>query len=470
MGMVVAAYHLELEERVALKFMREEMLFNRDAVERFLREARAAVRLKSEHICRVMDVGRLHTQSPYIVLEYLDGHDLATELHGRGPLPAGEVVDLLLQACEGMAEAHALGIVHRDLKPQNLFLCRRPDGLPLVKVLDFGVAKTHRSDAVSTYPGVTMGTPAYLSPEQWRSSKDVDARTDIYAIGVILFQLLTGQLPYDAAGLPEIYAKVMSDPVPALRSLRPELPVALDAVVRRCMAKLPDQRFHNVADLAAALMPFAPLRSHAALSLISKALEVPEPAIESPGTVSPPRSECPSIGPSSTLGRSVGQYIPTGRLASGRPWALRGGGALAALGLVALMLLRLANQRNAPEVPVAAPDGLDAGRPAVEVVASNVSDGGADAGVHGANDASDAQRSVPDASPRAPPPRPPVSTGQPKPRSKFVVETGSAPNAVRAPPLPPPGTGATGTDAATHEPLQRCDSDKDPSCSFRTQW
>src|SRR5215467_8988717 len=177
MGVVVKAMHLQLNQAVAMKFLLPEVLGNQQVVQRFLREAQAAVRLKSEHVARVIDVGTLETGAPYIVLEYLEGADLSNV--PRSQLSVGIVVDLLLQACEALAEAHALGIVHRDIKLANLFVARRADESPLLKVLDFGTSKSVLSSPLTTVHTV-LGTPTYMSPEQIRCSRTVDHRSDIW--------------------------------------------------------------------------------------------------------------------------------------------------------------------------------------------------------------------------------------------------------------------------------------------------
>src|SRR4051812_29611172 len=188
MGVVVAAHHVQLDERVAIKFLLPEALGNAEAVARFAREARAAVKIKSEHVARVIDVGTLETGAPYMVMEYLEGGDLSQVLASRGPLPVEEAVEYVLQACEAIAHAHALGIVHRDLKPANLFLIRRPDGTNAIKVLDFGISKvmpgkSASSDNAMTRTRTVMGSPLYMSPEQMASTRDVDGRTDLWALG-----------------------------------------------------------------------------------------------------------------------------------------------------------------------------------------------------------------------------------------------------------------------------------------------
>src|SRR3984885_7032800 len=192
MGIVVAARHVQLDEKVALKFLRPEALADADAVERFAREARAAVKIKSEHVARVIDVGTLPNGAPYMVMEHLDGEDMAAWIKERGALPVEQALDFVLQACVAVADAHALGIVHRDLKPANLFCIRRSDGQLSIKVLDFGISKmtdlTGSGQGSMTRTSALMGSPLYMSPEQMRSSKDVDAKTDIWALGVILFE------------------------------------------------------------------------------------------------------------------------------------------------------------------------------------------------------------------------------------------------------------------------------------------
>jgi len=250
MGVVLAATHLQLGQRVALKFLRAGPAPDAEAVERFLREARAAVRLKSEHVCRVVDLGT-EDGAPYIVMEHLDGHDLASVLTKAGPLPVTLAVDHVLQACLALAEAHGLGMVHRDLKPSNLFLTRRPDGTALIKVMDFGIAKAHgRMDARLTDSAAIMGSPSYMAPEQLKSARDVDARADVWSLGVVLFELVTRRRPFDAPSIAEIAAKVTLDPPEALPLA---LPRGFPEVVLRCLEKDKTRRYRSVGDLALAL-------------------------------------------------------------------------------------------------------------------------------------------------------------------------------------------------------------------------
>jgi len=254
MGMVVAATHLELGNRVALKFMLPAALESAEASMRFLREARASSQLTSEHVCRVLDLGRLDNAAPYIVMEYLEGYDLHSLMKRRGVLKLSDAVDYILQACEGMAEAHMKGIVHRDLKPGNLFISKRADGTSLVKVLDFGISKA--AGMASTKTGDVMGSPAYMSPEQMRSTKDVDQRADIWSLGVMLYQLVTGMPPFHADSLPAMCLRVLNEEPDALQSLRADLPDDFCRAVFRALAKERDDRYSDVGELAAAIAPF----------------------------------------------------------------------------------------------------------------------------------------------------------------------------------------------------------------------
>jgi serine/threonine-protein kinase len=254
MGMVVAATHLDLEHQVAIKFMLPAALESEEASRRFLREARASSALTSEHVCRVLDLGRLDNGAPYIVMEYLLGYDLHSLMKRRGVLKLSDAVDYILQACEGMAEAHMKGIVHRDLKPGNLFLCKRADGSSVIKVLDFGISKTR--EMTTTKAGDVLGSPAYMSPEQMQSSKDVDARADIWSLGVILYQLVTGRTPFDAESLPQMCLRVLSEDPQPLQDLRADLPDSFCNAVAKALSKSRDDRFSDVGELASAIATF----------------------------------------------------------------------------------------------------------------------------------------------------------------------------------------------------------------------
>lgn len=259
MGVVVSARHVDLKQLVALKFMLPTALPDQAAGDRFLREAQAAGRLRGEHVARVMDFGRLGGGAPYIVMEFLEGEDLEKILDRDGPFPVATAVSYVIQACAGMAEAHTQGIVHRDLKPQNLFLTHRPDGTPLVKVLDFGISKLQGdvSSVTATQSTTVMGSPAYMSPEQARSAKHVDSRGDIYSLGAILYQILCGHLPYQAESVAGMLVAIVSEPPTPLREHAPHVPPELEAVVMRCLEKKRDDRPQTAKELAQLLAPFA---------------------------------------------------------------------------------------------------------------------------------------------------------------------------------------------------------------------
>ncbi|HEY4013925.1 MAG TPA: protein kinase [Polyangiaceae bacterium] len=271
MGVVVAATHLQLDQRVALKFMLPEALAQTTLVERFAREARAAARLKSDHVARVLDVGTLESGSPYMVMEYLDGSDLATVIERHGRMLVDTAVDCVLQACDAVAEAHSVGIVHRDLKPRNLFLTTRNDGSPLVKVLDFGISKhAAPGDLSLTRSTEVIGSPNYMSPEQLKSAREVDARSDIWALGVILYELLTGQVPFVAESVAQLVALVLMDLPRPIESLRTDVPAGLKQAIARCLEKDPSLRFASVAGFAIALQPFAPPGARVLASRIAR--------------------------------------------------------------------------------------------------------------------------------------------------------------------------------------------------------
>jgi eukaryotic-like serine/threonine-protein kinase len=263
MGVVVAARHEQLDQRVAIKFVRDEALGNAEAVQRFLREARAAVKLRSEHVARVIDVGTLESGAPYMVMELLEGADLARILTDRGPLPLETVAEWIVQACEAVAEAHAAGIVHRDIKPQNLFLARTVGGASKIKVLDFGVSKADGSTmGALTQTKAMLGSPLYMSPEQMRSARSVGPRTDVWALGVVMFELLSQRWPFEAETMPELCLRVVTDAPNSLSALRPELPAMFVDVVEHCLEKDPMKRYANAAELASALEAFATPASH----------------------------------------------------------------------------------------------------------------------------------------------------------------------------------------------------------------
>ncbi|MEO8799785.1 MAG: protein kinase [Polyangiaceae bacterium] len=260
MGIVVAATHVQLGQNVALKFLHQHVLDGELGEERFAREARAAVRLRSEHVARVYDVGVHDTGAPFSVMELLEGSDASTYAKDHDPLPIAQAVEIVVQSCDAVVEAHAAGIIHRDLKPQNLFVTQRPNGAMLVKVLDFGVSKWFgpaHEDMSLTDSSVIVGSPLYMAPEQMRAARNADTRSDIWALGVVLYELISGRVPFDGATVTELCLKVVHDPPAPIIELRPEIPDDLAAIIMRCLEKDPNARFPNVAMLAEALEPFA---------------------------------------------------------------------------------------------------------------------------------------------------------------------------------------------------------------------
>jgi serine/threonine protein kinase len=285
-GVVIGARHRVLDQRVAIKFLLSGKE-NTEAVARFLREARTASRIRNEHVVRVIDASTLASGIPYLVMEYLDGIDLERMLH-QSPhrqLPIADAIDLILQTGEALAECHCAGIVHRDLKPSNLFCVHGADGLPMIKVLDFGIAKLgtttiesdppERAAAAGVLPRRVFGSPAYMSPEQFESSTDVDLRSDIWAIGVLLYEFVTGELPFQETSIYRIRKRVTEEKPRPIRELRRDSPADLWSVILKCMEKDPNQRYSNLADLAKALRPFASPRAQHSVARIVRTIESP---------------------------------------------------------------------------------------------------------------------------------------------------------------------------------------------------
>ncbi|AKV02530.1 serine/threonine protein kinase [Labilithrix luteola] len=264
MGVVVAAHHELLDQQVAVKLLYQDIA-DREAQSRLLLEARACAKLQSDHVARVVDVDTGADGLPFIVMELLDGADLCQIADARGALPRWLVVDYVLQALEGLAHAHVRGIVHRDLKPSNLFLANRADGTQIIKILDFGISKTNdgapsgheRNHAAQLTGGRSvLGSPPYMSPEQVRSPKTVDHRTDIWSLGICMYELLTNSMPFGGEELQETFAQILEkQPVP-IRHLVHGVPEGLEHVVMRCLAKRREERFNDVGELARALVPF----------------------------------------------------------------------------------------------------------------------------------------------------------------------------------------------------------------------
>ncbi len=257
MGIVLAATHVELERKVAVKLIRPELTEDPAIVERLMLEARAAAGIRSEHVGSVLDVGRLEGGAPYIVMEFLEGTEFAALLAARGRLPIIETVDLVLQVCEALAHAHKKHIVHRDLKPENLFVVTSPDGRQTVKVLDFGIAKQlgDASGRALTNPATAVGSPQYMAPEQMQAS-DIDVRVDIWALGAILYEAFAGARAFEGESVPVICAKVLSQDPEPLQSAAPQVPDTLANIIHRCLNKDRQARFADVAELASALAPY----------------------------------------------------------------------------------------------------------------------------------------------------------------------------------------------------------------------
>ena len=313
MGVVVAAWHLELEQRVAVKFLHPLALERTDTAERFRREARSAAKIRSEHVARVIDVGIMEGGVPYMVMEYLEGHDISDEMQKVGMLPISDAIDFVLQAIEALAEAHAAGIVHRDLKPANLFIAHRADGTRIVKVLDFGISKSLLTGSVPelslTRTSTLIGSPLYMSPEQMRSAKDVDTRTDIWSLGVILYEMITGRPPYTGDSIPALCASLLGDTPVSMQAIRPEVPPELEEAVLRCLAKDRSGRFGSVSELARALAPFGSLSSQLHVDRASRLLGVtdvsfPDIPMSTPLRASRPTPNPPNPGTVDSWGRT----------------------------------------------------------------------------------------------------------------------------------------------------------------------
>jgi eukaryotic-like serine/threonine-protein kinase len=255
MGVLYACEDRVLARKVAVKLMQRSIAADPGLSERLLREARLAAQLR-KHVAQVFDCGTLDTGEPYIVMELLHGRDLYAVLKESGPLPPAELVGYLLEVCDGLAEAHEQSIIHRDLKPENLYCAEQPDGSTVLKIVDFGVSKqlSSRHLRSQTNPSESVGSPQYMSPEQISSPSDVDCRTDIWSLGVVMFELLTGHLPFNGAGPAQVCASVLTGVVPPLSDYRDDVPPVLEAILRRCLQRDRARRFASVRELAAALL------------------------------------------------------------------------------------------------------------------------------------------------------------------------------------------------------------------------
>src|SRR5262245_35108551 len=260
MGVVVEAYHELLDQRVAVKLLYQDIA-DREAQSRLLLEARAAAKLQSEHVARVIDVDVGADGLPFIIMELLEGADLCAIADSRGALPRWPVVDYVPQALEGLAHAHARGLIHRDLQPSNLFLANRPDGSQVIKILDFGISKGpdpagDRRAMQLTGGRAVLGSPPYMSPEQVRSPKNVDHRTDIWSLGICMYELLTNSMPFGGHEMPATCARILEKAPPPVGHRSNGIPEGLERVVMRCLAKNREERYFDVGELAKALVPF----------------------------------------------------------------------------------------------------------------------------------------------------------------------------------------------------------------------
>lgn len=276
MGVVVAARDQLLDRRVAIKFLLPKLVGSETSVQRFVREARAATRITSEHVVRLLEIEKLPSGTPFFVMEYLEGSDLRALLRERGALLPSLAVDYVLQALQAVAEGHVRGIVHRDIKPSNLFLTRRADGTPLIKVLDFGIAKTVDGDDVestslTSSDDVRLGSPSYMPPEQLQNPRDVDKRSDIWSLGATLYELLCGRPPFEGPGYLELASRILSQPPTPLsqQELAQPLPRGLERVVRKCLEKDRKLRYANASELATALAPFGSEDARISLTRVS---------------------------------------------------------------------------------------------------------------------------------------------------------------------------------------------------------
>lgn len=351
MGVVVAATHVQLRHAVAVKVLAPRSASWESAVPRFVQEAHAAARIRSEHAVRVFDVGALPGGLPYIVMEYLEGVDLHRVLDRRGPLPLPEALECLLQACEAVGEAHAVGVVHRDLKPANLVRCERPGAPPFVKVVDFGISKLlvagdPAHDVVVTAAHEILGSPLFAPPEQLRASRDVDARADIWALGAVGYTILAGRPPFEAETFTELYSRIAHSNAIPLSNLRPDVPPALARVIERCLARTPAARFQTVTELAIALAPFAPPRALVSIERLASLVHTPLVRAQACRPNHHPTAGCPSFST---------------RKGGALHWAVAAAALAVVIVVAAISWLRGGPMVNAPALPEKGPPSSTAG-------------------------------------------------------------------------------------------------------------
>jgi tRNA A-37 threonylcarbamoyl transferase component Bud32 len=428
MGIVAEAVHLGLGHRVALKLLRSELV-RPEHRERFFREARASGSLRSEHVVATKDVDTLPDGTPFLVMEYLEGSDLGRVVQQRGALAVREAADYVLQACHAVGEAHALGIVHRDLKPANLFLTHRPDGTPLVKVLDFGIAKVAGLEQARDLTATSqyMGSPSYMSPEQVRSAKRVDARTDLWALGVILYELLVGMPPFPGETTGDVFVRISTEPPRPFTPIQPA--PGLESIILRCLQKDPDQRYRDVGELAAELAPFAGATGRARAEAVARIVGRTLPPVAAPATLIAPAVPITVT----TLGQSAGQIQPGPvRRRRGAILAIAAVLVVAGAATSGYLMHRPGTETALPETAAGHPAAAPAS-PAASLPARSAKDS------PGASTAPGAPP-TPRPSPGAPPP--PVEAASTAPGSSDVAPPGE-------PPRPAAATEASAPDAGT---------------------
>lgn len=359
MGFVFAARAIATGELVAIKMLLPALAQDGEIVARFLREGRAARRIQSRHGIRIHEASALPDGTPYLVMELLEGIDLHAVLERDRRVRVADAVDWILQACEALAEAHAAKTVHRDLKPSNLFLATTPDG-PCIKVLDFGISKSLAADGASlkmTRTSAVMGTPLYMSPEQLKSARDVDERSDIWSIGVILYELVSGRPPFDAESLPELSVLVLSKDAPPL--VAADVPAGLAEVIATCLRKDRAARFANLADFADAIAPFGSQAARASATRIVATLGMPREraSVRSLPALAATMPLAPSFEPRASAPRTLGSFARQTSLAITKKhsFALAASAVALAVGLV-LIALSLTARRMAtvPPMPLVA--------------------------------------------------------------------------------------------------------------------
>ena len=358
MGLVFAARHLALDERVAIKVLTPAASDDQGALARLQREARILARVRNEHVVRVIDLGQLEDGAPFMVMEYLTGRDLGSLLEEQGRLGLEEAVSYVLQALIALAAAHTNGVVHRDLKPENLFCTLAQDGGWLIKVLDFGISRLERAEldrasASMTGPSAVMGTPLYMSPEQLRDPRTVDARSDIWSIGVVLYELVTGVAPFSGASLGDIAIKIATEAPPPLAFVEPSIAARLEDVLSRCLRKEREERFANVAQLARALEPFGPAGCRRLVERVERLAAEPPIYLASDDANSLLPGRNPVIAPTPTS-------LQTPPAATPAPWRPRPAHLLLALGALAAPVAawRLVEAHGGASVARAATPGL----------------------------------------------------------------------------------------------------------------